>query len=73
MTCSPGSILAAVTCALSVANNATSFAAGTQQASPSEDSSYDLLVGNYRMRKPAGMPRRARIVRYGRQLGNDSA
>jgi uncharacterized protein len=49
MTYSPGSILAAIACALWVANGATSFAAGTQQAGPSEDSSYDLLVGNYRL------------------------
>jgi pimeloyl-ACP methyl ester carboxylesterase len=49
MTHSRRSILAASVCALWVANGTTSFAVGSTQAGPSENSSYELLVGNYRL------------------------
>ena len=49
MTQSRRSILATIVCALWVANGTSSFAAGSAQAAPSEDHSYDLLVGNYRL------------------------
>ena len=49
VTNSRSSILPAIVCALWVANGTTSFAVGSTQAGPSENSSYELLVGNYRL------------------------